>query len=122
MRGKVFRIEEVPWSCPPGHYDAFSKMLITPENSETRDIDFRISIYRPQGYAESHQHETAENIYYIIKGTGLVELDGEKHVVGANTVVYMPPGVKHGIWNTGLEDLVLIFLAVPAQDMPKVER
>lgn len=41
-----------------------------------------------------------------------------KPLVEPNTVVYMPPGVKHGIWNTGFEDLVMIVLAVPARDMP----
>ena len=119
MRGKVFRAEEVAWVSPAGHYGSFSKMLISPENSETQSIDFRISIYHPQGYAEVHQHTVAENIYYIIRGTGLVELDGEKYVVEPNTVIYIPPGVKHGIWNTGFEDLVMIVLAVPAQDMPR---
>lgn len=119
MRGKVFRAEEVEWISPPAHYGAFSKKLICPENSETKDIDFRVSIYRPQGYAEVHEHAVAENIYYVIRGTGLVELDGEKYVVEPNTVVYMPPGVKHGIWNTGFEDLVFIVVAVPARDMPR---
>jgi len=119
MRGKVFRAEAVPWDCPPGHHGSFSKMLVSPENSETKDIDFRISIYHPQGYAEPHVHQVAENVYYIIKGTGLVELDGEEFVVEPNTVIYMPPGVKHGIWNTGFEDLVMIVLAVPARDMPR---
>lgn len=119
MRARVFRVEEVQWECPPGHYDAFSKMLISPGNSETKDLDFRISIYRPSGYSEVHQHALAENVYYLIQGTGVVELDGEKHLVQPNSVVHIPPGVKHGIWNTGLEDLVMIVVATPASDMPR---
>lgn len=112
----------MPWESPPGHTNSYSKMLISPENSDTRDVDFRVSIYHPQGYAEVHEHAVAENIYYIIRGTGLVELDGEKHVVEPNTVVYMPPGVKHGIWNTGFEDLVMVVVAVPANDMHRPAR
>lgn len=119
MGGKVFRAERVDWECPPGHHNSYSKMLISPENSETKEIDFRISIYRPQGYVEPHTHVVAENIYYVIRGTGLVELDGEKHLVEPNTVVYAPPGVKHAIRNTGFEDLVMIVVAVPARDMPR---
>lgn len=33
----------------------------------------------------------------------------------------IPPGVRHGIFNTGLEDLVFIVVASPPSDMPVVE-
>jgi oxalate decarboxylase/phosphoglucose isomerase-like protein (cupin superfamily) len=33
--------------------------------------------------------------------------------------VFIPPGVKHGIYNTGLEDLVFVVVACPADDMPR---
>jgi oxalate decarboxylase/phosphoglucose isomerase-like protein (cupin superfamily) len=33
--------------------------------------------------------------------------------------VFIPPGVKHGIYNTGLEDLVFVVVAWPADDIPR---
>jgi oxalate decarboxylase/phosphoglucose isomerase-like protein (cupin superfamily) len=36
--------------------------------------------------------------------------------------VFIPPGVKHGISNTGLEDLVLIVVACPSPTTCPVHR
>ena len=120
-KAKVMRIEEAFWEQPPAHFSAFSKMLVHPTNADTRYFDFRISSYQPKGYAEVHVHEVAENIYYILQGRGIVELDGEKRLVEPHMVIYIPPGVRHGIFNTGLEDLVFIVVASPPSDMPEVK-
>lgn len=120
MNAKLFRASEVDWIEAPGHYSAFSKILIS-EADGSKYFDFRVSIYQPKGYCEVHTHETAENIYYILQGEGIVELNGEKHLVDPGMVVFVPPGVPHGIKNTGFEDLIFIVAASPPQDMPKPE-
>ena len=119
-KAKIMRVEEAFWEQPPKHYEAFSKMLVHPSNADTRHFDFRISSYQPKGYAEVHVHEVAENIYYILQGKGIAELDGEKHLVEPHMVIHIPPGVRHGIFNTGLEDLIFIVVASPPSDMPEV--
>jgi mannose-6-phosphate isomerase-like protein (cupin superfamily) len=119
---KIMRAEETFWEQPPGHFQAFSKMLVHPTNAQTRYFDFRLSSYQPKGYAEVHVHEVAENIYYILQGKGIIELDGERHLVEPHMVIHIPPGVRHGIFNTGLEDLVFVVAASPPADMPRVEQ
>ena len=121
-KAKVMRLEEAFWEQPPAHFNAFSKMLVHPTNADTRYFDFRLSSYQPKGYAEVHVHEIAENIYYILQGRGIVELDGEKHLVEPHMVIHIPPGVRHGIFNTGLEDLVFVVVASPPTDMPEVKQ
>lgn len=120
-KAKVMRAEEAFWEEPPGHFAAFSKMLVHPSNADTRYFDFRISSYQPKGYAEVHVHEVAENIYYVLQGRGIVELDGKRHLVEPHMVVHIPAGVRHGIFNTGLEDLIFIVAASPPADMPQVK-
>ena len=100
---KVMRMEEAFWELPPAHFQAFSKMLVHPTT------------------AEVHVYEVAENLYYILQGKGIVELDGVKHLVEPHTVIHIPPGVRHGIFNTGLEDLVFLVVASPPYDMPEVK-
>ena len=121
-KAKILRAEEAFWEQPPGHFAAFSKMLVHPTNADTRHFDFRISSYQPKGFAEVHVHEIAENVYYILQGRGIVELDGERHLVEPNMVIHIPPGVRHGIFNTGLEDLLFIVVASPPSDMPEVKQ
>ena len=119
MEGRIFRAEEVEWSEPPGHLGgAFSKLLVN-ESHGSKYFDFRISIYQPKGYVEPHIHEKSEQIYYILKGNGIFEMDGEKHLVGSGTVIFIPPDVKHGIANSGFEDLVFIVIASPPKGVPK---
>ena len=48
-----------------------------------------------------------------------MELDGERILLERHMGVFIPPGVKHGIYNTGLEDLVFIVVACPPDDMPR---
>jgi len=119
MEAKIFKSEEIEWIEAPGHFGGFSKLLINPDNSDTKHFDFRISSYQPKGYCELHSHEHAENIYYILKGRGIVELDGSKHLVEPNVVIFIPPNVKHRIANTGYEDLIFIVVASSPADMPK---
>jgi mannose-6-phosphate isomerase-like protein (cupin superfamily) len=120
-KAKIMRAEEAFWEQPPGHFQAFSKMLVHPTNAGTRLFDFRLSSYQPRGYAEVHVHQVAENIYYVLQGKGIVELDGEKHLVEPHMVIHIPPGVRHGIFNTGLEDLIFVVVASPPSDMPEVK-
>ncbi|OGK90476.1 MAG: hypothetical protein A2X50_16920, partial [Candidatus Rokubacteria bacterium GWF2_70_14] len=112
-QAKIMRMEEAFWELPPKHFQAFSKMLVHPTNADTKHFDFRISSYQPRGYAEVHVHEVAENLYYILRGKGIVELDGVKHLVEPHMLIHIPPGVRHGIFNTGIEDLVFLVVASP---------
>lgn len=43
-----------------------------------------------------HRHE-AEEIWYIIEGTALVELDGQEHAVAAGDLIILKPWVEHGL-------------------------
>jgi len=107
---------EVLWEEPPAHFDAFSKMLVRPENADTSRFDFRISSYQPKGFVAPHSHAIQEQIYYILEGEGLMEIDGERTVVQPWTVIHIPPGVTHAIYNTGMVDLKFIVVTTPPDD------
>ncbi len=113
----IRNIAEVLWERPPGHAEgAYSKMLVRPENSDAKRIDFRISSYRPKAFVAPHRHRVQEQIYHILEGEGLMELDGERRVVRSHDVIFIPPGVEHAIHNTGLVDLVFIVVTTPPDD------
>ncbi|UCG05605.1 MAG: cupin domain-containing protein [Desulfobacterales bacterium] len=120
MKAKIFKAAEADWIEAPGHHSAFSKLLIN-ETDGSKYFDFRVSSYQPKGYCEVHTHQIAENIYYILRGEGIMELDGQRHLVSPGTVVFIPAGVEHGIANTGFEDLIFVVAASPPQDMPRPE-
>ena len=57
-----------------------------------------------------------EQIYHVIEGEGLMELDGERFRVGPHDCIFIPPGVEHAIYNSGLKDLVFFVVTSPPTD------
>lgn len=110
----VKHITEFAWEQPPIHSaGALSKMLVRPENCPGTRIDYRISVYQPSSHVEPHSHRDQEQIYHVLEGEGMVEMSGKRHHVSVHTVLYIPPGVRHTIVNTGLRDLVFIVVTAP---------
>jgi mannose-6-phosphate isomerase-like protein (cupin superfamily) len=113
----IQNINEVPWKEFPDHFGgALSKPLVNPENAGTRNLDYRISMYQPMAYVKLHSHRVQEQIYHVLEGEALMEIDGERRVVRKHDVIYLPPGVEHSIQNSGLTDLVFLVATSPPSD------
>lgn len=115
----VFDSREVPWHEPPGHFSGFSKFLVNDETHNSKYFDFRISRYPIKGLVEPHTHDVAEQIYYVVSGTGMVQVEDQKTLVHPGYTLFFPPGVVHGIENTGDEDLVFFVVSAPPGDVPR---
>lgn len=46
----------------------------------------------------------------------LMEIGNERRVVRKHDVIFLPPGVRHSIQNTGLGDLTFIVATTPVRD------
>lgn len=92
----VRNIAEVPWQEFPGHFGgALSKPLVRPETAGSRLMDYRISTYQPMAYVALHTHVVQEQVYHVLEGEGLMEMDGRRQVVRRHDVIYIPRG-----WST----------------------
>ncbi|RLM02561.1 cupin domain [Gibbsiella quercinecans] len=110
---------EVMWEGLPEHIGgAISKLLVRPEVAGSKHLDYRISVYQPRAYVVPHKHDQQEQIYHILDGEGLMEIEGERSVVRRDHVIFLPPGVEHAIYNTGQTDLKLIVVTSPVEDLP----
>ncbi|HEX5935061.1 MAG TPA: cupin domain-containing protein [Pseudorhizobium sp.] len=113
----IRNIAEEPWQQFPAHYGgALSKALVHPSTTGSRQLDYRISTYQPMAYVERHVHKVQEQIYHVLEGEGLMEIDGKNTVVRKHDVVFLPPGTWHSIQNTGLGDLTFIVVTTPVKD------
>jgi len=113
----IRNVVEVPWQQFPGHFgSALSKPLVRPESAGSRLIDYRISCYQPMAYVALHTHKVQEQVYHVLDGEGMMEMDGRRQVVRKHDVIYIPPGVEHAIYNTGLGDLTFIVATTPVED------
>jgi mannose-6-phosphate isomerase-like protein (cupin superfamily) len=118
QRDTVIRnIAEVPWEEFPGHHGgALSKLLVGRDSPAGRHLDYRISSYEPMGHVERHVHKVQEQIYHVLEGEGLFEFGEETRVVRRHDVIFIPPGVHHAFYNTGLERLVFLVITSPPTD------
>jgi mannose-6-phosphate isomerase-like protein (cupin superfamily) len=116
----IRNIAEVPWREFPNHFGgALSKPLVMPETAQSRHLDYRISMYQPMAYVARHKHAVQEQVYHVIEGEGLMEIDGQSHVVRKHDFIFLPPGVEHSISNSGLVDLVFLVVTSPVTDDEK---
>jgi mannose-6-phosphate isomerase-like protein (cupin superfamily) len=113
----IRNIAELPWIQYPGHYDrALSKEIVSPNTTDSKIFDYRISTYQPGAFVESHVHQVQEQIYHFLSGEGLLIVDDQKYIMHEHDVAYIPPGVVHELHNTGLESLVFLVITSPFKD------
>ena len=55
-----------------------------------------------------HKPPGQEEVYHFISGEGYMELDESTLTVKPGSIVLIPDGVFHKVFNTGLEDLVFV--------------
>jgi mannose-6-phosphate isomerase-like protein (cupin superfamily) len=67
----------------------------------------------PDGETVEHFHRTSEEIYFFTAGAGRMRLGDEEAEVRAGDTVVIAPGVKHKLFNTGAEPLVLLCCCAP---------
>jgi mannose-6-phosphate isomerase-like protein (cupin superfamily) len=116
----IRNIAEVEWREFPNHFGgALSKPLVMPETAGSRHLDYRISMYQPMARVALHKHKVQEQVYHVLEGEGLMEIDGKRHVVRKHDVIFLPPGIDHSIANTGLVDLVFLVITSPVTDDTK---
>ena len=88
-----------------------SWMLISPQNSLTKNLSVQISEVPVGSEQPIHKHEP-EQCYYIIKGKGLMIIEDESKEVVTGDAIFIPSNLKHGIKNMG--DDVLEYLTANA--------
>ena len=82
--------------------------FVTVDGSTIRSLlDLGTAPVRHQSLAEAtidpgsatrrHYHRAAEEIYYLVEGSGVMELDGETRAVAAGDAILIPPGAWHQI-------------------------
>ena len=55
----------------------------------------------PDGATERHFHRQSEEIYFMLEGTGEMELDGDRRTVQPGDAILIPPGAWHQIRSGG---------------------
>ena len=62
---------------------------------------------------ERHYHRETEEIYFVVKGAGDIEVDGEHKRIAVGDAVLIPPGAWHTLHNNGTSELRILCCCAP---------
>jgi mannose-6-phosphate isomerase-like protein (cupin superfamily) len=66
----------------------------------------------PGQATQRHYHAEAEEVYYLVEGSGDMEVDGERRSVSPGDAILIPPGAWHQI-TAGAEQLRFLCCCAP---------
>lgn len=81
-------------------YSFFSK-------ADSTKLTFRKRVLHP-GSAIGYHLQKEDEVYYIISGTGEMQMNGKTFPVKAGDAILTRPGSSHGLKQSGKDDLVII--------------
>ena len=67
----------------------------------------------PGQATERHYHRATEEIYFVIKGSGDMEVDGRTERVRRGDAILIPAGAWHSLVNDGTSELRILCCCVP---------
>jgi quercetin dioxygenase-like cupin family protein len=70
--------------------------------------------------AVTHVHIGAEEVLYVLEGSGEARVEGATHQVGAGQAVFIPEGAEHSYVNTGASPLVVVGAMAPPIDLDDI--
>ncbi len=86
---------EVPGYHPANHTGTTNRRLIGPENVGAKGVEMVLgTIERGQG-ALPHAHPGIEQVCYMLEGTAVAEVGGERCELGPGDACYFPPDTMH---------------------------
>lgn len=76
-------------------------------NANNVKMTFRKRVLHP-GSAIGYHLQKKDEVYYIISGTGEMQMNGKSFPVKTGDAILTRPGSSHGLKQTGKDDLVII--------------
>ncbi len=103
--------EDIKKLSNPG---VISRQILNPENSKSARVTITEVHLEPAAIQPRHAHDSQEQIYYAIKGNGILLLaDGKEKDFSAGDAARFADGDVHGLWNNSEEEFVYISVTSP---------
>jgi mannose-6-phosphate isomerase-like protein (cupin superfamily) len=67
----------------------------------------------PGQATERHYHAKTEEIYFVVKGSGRMEVDSSTRIIRRGEAVLIPPGAWHTLENNGSSELRILCCCSP---------
>jgi quercetin dioxygenase-like cupin family protein len=89
------------------------RIQVDPKNTGATHLSMGTQEIPPGGKIPVHLHEVEEEILFFHEGEGEVEIDGTCHEVGPGMSAFLPPGIRHGVHNSGKVSIKMLWIFSP---------
>ena len=110
-RGTVVKVDKVMPFSPPGYEKVYiSKMLIDESNSGSQKLQVNYGVVKGGTGLDGAVHEPPyDEIYYVLSGEAVLDMDGVDYDLEKDMVVFIPGGTFHALTNKSqTEDFVIL--------------
>lgn len=91
--------------------------LVTSQTVGATDHVFGITVFEPGALHDVHRHPNAEEMQYLILGSGVARVGDEEIEQGVGEIVFVPKGEWHGFRNTSSAPTVMLWTYGGASDL-----
>jgi len=89
---------------------SFSNLILTGSKlAKSNRNMLGYSVFKPGIDTKQKIHVEAEELAYVVSGSGKITIGNELISFSAGDSIFIPPGVPHGVRNDGSEDIAMVF-------------
>jgi quercetin dioxygenase-like cupin family protein len=85
-----------------------NETYVLKDNTELKNMVLSSTELKPRQSTRGHSHPGQEEVYYIVSGTGEMELDNNRFGIQGGDVVLVQDGVFHRVHNTSQSTLYFV--------------
>jgi quercetin dioxygenase-like cupin family protein len=101
-----------------GWMDMDVKWLVTSESVGAESSVFGITVFPPGSKHDIHRHPHAEEIEYLVSGSGVAQVGDADVLLEAGELVFVPKNDYHGFHTTSeTETAVMVWTYAPAASL-----
>jgi quercetin dioxygenase-like cupin family protein len=100
-----------------GWIDMDVRWLVTSKNVGSEHSVFGLTIFPPGAKHDIHRHPNAEEVEYIVSGSGVAQVGDENVEIAAGELVFVPTNEYHGFHNTSDGETVMVWTYAPAASL-----
>jgi quercetin dioxygenase-like cupin family protein len=105
---------------PGNHTGTTNRRLIGPETVGAKNVELVLGVIERNQGAEPHAHPGMEQVCYMLEGTAIAEIDGERCELQPGDACYFPAGTLHKFTATSETPAkVLVIYSPPYGESPE---
>lgn len=117
LQDKIRSVDDVPVDTRRG---GEVRTLLSPKTVGSTSGFMGVATIAPGDKISEHYHPYSEEFLYVVRGSVIARLDGDRYPLRAGQGVMIPKNVRHRLMNEGEEEAFMVFHLGPLAPRPEL--